>query len=69
MVFPRFSGHPEKHYLADPLNREVSKWQHGNPTLRSPGREAVRLAEERGNRSAVTRELDIHPSMIRRWKE
>ena len=32
-------------------------------------REAVRLAEERGNRSAVARELGIHTSMIRRWKE
>lgn len=33
------------------------------------GREAVGLAEERGNRSAVARELGIHTSMIRRWKE
>jgi transposase len=32
-------------------------------------REAVRLAEERGNRSAVARDLGIHTSMIRRWKE
>lgn len=32
-------------------------------------REAVRLADERGNRSAVARELGIHTSMIRRWKE
>jgi transposase len=31
-------------------------------------REAVRLAEERGNKSAVARELDIHLSMLRRWK-
>jgi transposase len=32
-------------------------------------REAVRLAEERGNRSAAARELGIHTSMIRRWKD
>ena len=32
-------------------------------------REAVRLADERGNRSAVARELGIHTSMIRRWKD
>lgn len=32
-------------------------------------REAVRLAEERGNKSAVARELGIHLSMIRRWKQ
>ena len=32
-------------------------------------REAVRLADERGNKSAVARDLDIHPSMLRRWKE
>lgn len=32
-------------------------------------REAVRLAEERGNRSAIARELGIHTSMIRRWKQ
>lgn len=32
-------------------------------------REAVRLTEERGNRSAVARELGVHPSMIRRWQE
>lgn len=32
-------------------------------------REAVRLADERGNRSAVARELGIRTSMIRRWKE
>lgn len=31
-------------------------------------REAVRLAEERGNKSAVARELGIHMSMLRRWK-
>lgn len=30
-------------------------------------REAVRLAEERGNRSAVARELGIHLSVLRRW--
>lgn len=32
-------------------------------------REAVRLAEERGNRSATARDLGIHPSMIKRWKK
>lgn len=32
-------------------------------------REAVRLADERGNKSAVARELGIHQSMIRRWKQ
>ena len=32
-------------------------------------REAVRLADERGNRSAVARDLGIHSSMIRRWKQ
>jgi transposase len=32
-------------------------------------REAVRLAEQRGNRSAVARELGIHLSMLRRWKQ
>jgi transposase len=32
-------------------------------------REAVRLAEERGNKSAVARELGIHHSMLRRWKQ
>ena len=32
-------------------------------------REAVHLADERGNRSAVARELGIHTSMIRRWKD
>jgi len=31
--------------------------------------EAVRLAEERGNKSAVARELGIHRNMIDRWKE
>lgn len=31
--------------------------------------EAVRLAEERGNRSATARDLGIYLSMIRRWKE
>ena len=30
-------------------------------------REAVRLAEERGNRSAVARELGLHLSVLRRW--
>ncbi len=30
-------------------------------------REAVRLAEERGNRSAAARELGIHLSLLRRW--
>ena len=29
--------------------------------------EAVRLAEERGNRSAVARELGLHLSVLRRW--
>ena len=32
-------------------------------------REAVRLAEERGNMSAVARELEIHASLLRKWKE
>jgi transposase len=32
-------------------------------------REAVRLAEERGNKSDVARELGIHLSMLRRWKK
>lgn len=32
-------------------------------------REAVRLAEERGNKSDVARELGIHLSMLRRWKQ
>lgn len=32
-------------------------------------REAVRLAQERGNRSAVARELDLHVSLIRRWAQ
>ncbi len=32
-------------------------------------REAVRLAEERGNMSAVARELGIHASLLRKWKE
>ena len=32
-------------------------------------REAVRLAEERGNKSAVGRDLGIHPNMLRQWKE
>lgn len=30
-------------------------------------REAVRLAEERGNRSAVAHELGLHLSVLRRW--
>jgi transposase len=32
-------------------------------------REAVRLAHERGNKSAVARELDIHVSLLRRWTQ
>ena len=32
-------------------------------------REAVRLADERGNKSAVARELGLHLSMLRRWKQ
>lgn len=32
-------------------------------------REAVRLAEESGNKSTVARELGIHLSMLRRWKQ
>lgn len=32
-------------------------------------REAVRLAEQRDNRSEVARELGIHLSMLRRWKQ
>ena len=32
-------------------------------------REAVRLAHERGNKSAVARELDIHVSVLRRWTQ
>ena len=31
-------------------------------------REAVRLAEERGNFTVVARDLGINQSMIRRWK-
>lgn len=31
-------------------------------------REAVRLAQERGNISAAARELGIHLSIFRRWK-
>ena len=31
-------------------------------------REAVRLASERGNVSAVARELGIHESVLNRWK-
>lgn len=30
-------------------------------------REAIRLAEERGNKTAVARELGIHPSLLRDW--
>lgn len=30
-------------------------------------RDAVQLAEERGNKSAVARELGIHLSLLRRW--
>lgn len=32
-------------------------------------REAVRLAHERGNKSAVARELNIHVSLLRRWTQ
>lgn len=32
-------------------------------------REAVRLAEESDNKSAVARDLGIHLSMLRRWKQ
>jgi len=32
-------------------------------------REAVRLAEERGNKSAVARELGIHRNLLTTWKE
>ena len=32
-------------------------------------REAVRLAHERGNKSAVAREVDIHVSLLRRWTQ
>ena len=32
-------------------------------------RDAVRLAEERGNRSEVARELGIHLSLLRRWAQ
>lgn len=31
-------------------------------------REAVRLADTRGNLSAAARELGVHPTLIRRWK-
>lgn len=31
-------------------------------------REAVRLADNSSNKSAVARQLGIHSSMIRRWK-
>ncbi len=31
--------------------------------------EAVRLAKERGNMNEVARELDIHASLIRRWRK
>lgn len=31
-------------------------------------REAVRLAEERGNQAEVARQLGINPSLIRDWK-
>ena len=30
-------------------------------------RDAVRLADQRGNRSALARELGIHLSLLRRW--
>ena len=32
-------------------------------------REAVRLAAERGNLSAVARDLGIHDSVLQRWKK
>jgi transposase len=32
-------------------------------------REAVRLAEERGNVCAVARDLGIHETLLRRWKQ
>ena len=32
-------------------------------------RQAVRLAEESDNKSAVARDLGIHLSMLRRWKD
>lgn len=31
-------------------------------------REAVRMAQERGNKSEVARELGIHISVLRRWE-
>jgi transposase-like protein len=56
---------------------EVSKWQksrgnRGTEPRRSFTeefkREAVRLATERGNVSAVARDLGIHESVLNRWK-
>ena len=32
-------------------------------------REAVRLAEERGNMSATARELGLHASLVRKWRD
>jgi transposase len=32
-------------------------------------REAVRLAKERGNTSAVARDLNIHESLLSKWKQ
>jgi len=32
-------------------------------------REAVRLAEERGNMSGTARELGLHASLIRKWRD
>ena len=32
-------------------------------------RDAVRLAQERGNLSAIARDLGIDPSLLQRWKQ
>jgi len=32
-------------------------------------REAVRLVQERGNLSAVARDLGLHPSLLQQWKQ
>jgi len=32
-------------------------------------RDAVRLAQERGNLSATARDLGLHPSRLQRWKQ
>ena len=32
-------------------------------------RDAVRLAQERGNLSATARDLGLHPSMLQQWKQ